>query len=173
MTTPDTRPGIPTRGSQLTASQVWRQLERSSFAVVSYGTPAGDPRSSGVLYAADRRRLYVVVATDSWKARHMAVSGRVAVTVPVRRGGLLSLLMPIPPATISFHGTVTVRPAGGPEIAALPGKVARLLPAERRASSTILEIEPEGRFVTYGIGVSLQRMRHPAAARATVPVGTD
>ncbi|HET9140766.1 pyridoxamine 5'-phosphate oxidase family protein [Actinophytocola sp.] len=170
MTTPDTRPGIPTRGPQLTATQVWRQLQRSSFAVISYRTPAGDPRSSGVLYAAEGRRLYVVVATDSWKARHIAVDGRVAVTVPVRRGGLLSLLMPIPPATISFHGRATVRPAGEPEIGALPGRVARLLPTERRASSTIIEIAPEGRFATYGIGVSLQRMRHPAAARATVPV---
>ena len=42
----------------------------------------------------------------------MAADGRVAVTVPVRRGGILSLVAPIPPATVSFHGTAVVHPAG-------------------------------------------------------------
>jgi hypothetical protein len=71
---------------RLSSAQIWRQLERSSFAVVSHTTPAGEPRSSGVVYAAAGQRLYVVVASDSWKARHIAADGRVAVTVPVRRG---------------------------------------------------------------------------------------
>jgi hypothetical protein len=158
----------------LTSAQVWRELGRASFAVISYTTPAGEPRSSGVLYASDGRRLYMVVASDSWKARHIMADARVAVTVPVRRGGLLALLAPIPPATISFAGTATVRPAVAADLGSLPGPLASLLPAERRASSTIIEIEPRGRFVTYGVGVSLPRMRHPAAARARVPVaGAD
>lgn len=158
------------RGPRLRGAQVWRALGRCSFAVISYVTPAGHPRSSGVLYVADGQRLYVVVANDSWKARHIALDGRVAVTVPVRRGGILALLAPIPPATISFHGTAAIHSATAVEIGALPGRVVRLLPAERRTSSTIIEIQPEGRFVTYGLGVSLLRMRHPAASRATVPV---
>jgi hypothetical protein len=157
-------------GPRLTSTRIWRELERASFAVVGYTTPAGEPRSSGVLYVAEGHRLYVVVAGDSWKARHIALSGRVAVTVPVRRGGLLSLLAPIPPATISFPGNATVRPAGEPGSGSLPSRLARMLPAERRASSTIIEIQPDGRFVTYGIGVRLLRMRDPAASRATVPV---
>ena len=159
--------------ARLTSEQVWRALNRASFAVVSYVTPAGEPRSSGVVYAADGRRLYVAVASDSWKARHIAASGRVAVTVPVRRGGLLSLLFPIPPATVSFHGTATVHPPGPVADRAAPARLASLLPPERRASSCILEIVPEGRFMVYGLGVSLARMRSPAAARARVPVGRD
>jgi len=149
----------------VTTEQVWRQLGRSSFAVVSHVTPAGDPRSSGVVYAVADRRLYVVVAPDSWKARHLAADGRVAVTVPVRRGGLLSLLAPIPPATVSFHGTATVHPPGS-----VPGRLASLIPVERRASGSVVEIEPEGDFVLYGIGVPLLRMREPDASRARVPV---
>jgi hypothetical protein len=151
---------------RLSSAQIWRQLERSSFAVISHTTPAGEPRSSGVVYAAAGQRLYVVVAGDSWKARHIAADGRVAMTVPVRRGGLLALLAPIPPATISFPGTAIVH--ADPD--ALPAALARLLPAERRQVSTVIEIEPHGRFVTYGICVPLLRMRYPAAARATVPV---
>jgi hypothetical protein len=158
-------------GSRLTSEQVWRALTRASFAVVSYVTPAGEPRSSGVVYATDGGRLYMAVASDSWKARHIAASGRVAVTVPVRRGGLLSLLFPIPPATVSFHGTAVVHPAGPVADRAAPEQLVSLLPPERQATSCILEILPEGQFMVYGLGVPLARMRSPAAARARVPVG--
>ena len=156
----------------LTSAQVWRALAKASFAVVGYVTPSGEPRSSGVVYATAGKRLYVVVAADSWKARHIAASGRVAVTVPVRRGGLLALLFPIPPATISFHGAAVVHPAGPVAGHAVPERFASLLPPERQASSCLLEIVPEGQFLVYGLGVSLTRMRSPAAARARVPVGT-
>src|SRR5215467_11578397 len=64
--------------ARLTSEQVWRALAKASFAVVSHTTPTGEPRSSGVVYATAGRRLYAAVAADSWKARHIAASGRVA-----------------------------------------------------------------------------------------------
>src|SRR5437762_2016296 len=76
---------------RLTAEQVWHALGKASFAVISYVTPSGAPRSSGVVYDTLGRRLFVAVAPDSWKVKHISISGQVAVTVPVRRGGLLSL----------------------------------------------------------------------------------
>ena len=164
--------GREAAAGRLTSEQVWRAIARASFAVVSYVTPDGDPRSSGVVYAAAGRRLYVAVAPDSWKARHIAASGRVSVTVTVRRGGLLSLLLPIPPATASFHGTAIVHPPGLVGASGAPDNLAALLPAVRRASCCVLEIIPEGQFLTYGLGVSLTRMRSPADAWARVPVGT-
>ena len=36
--------------ARLTTKQVWHQVAKGSFAVLSYVTPAGEPRSSGVLY---------------------------------------------------------------------------------------------------------------------------
>jgi hypothetical protein len=117
--------------------------------------------------------LYVVVAPDGWKAKHVAASGRVAVTVPVRRGGLLSLLAPIPPATISFHATAVVHPAGSPAARSLSRELASLLPADRQASACLIEVIPQGTFVTYGVGVPLWKMRDPAAARARVPVSQE
>jgi hypothetical protein len=157
--------------SGLTSDQVWREIEQRSFAVVSYVTPAGDPRSSGVVYVAARHRLYVAVAPDSWKARHIPATDQVAVTVPVRRGGLLSLLWPIPPATISFHARAVVHPQGSLDVASLSSELAALVPAERLAASRIVEILPQGHFLTYGIGTPLMRMREPAASRARVTVG--
>jgi Pyridoxamine 5'-phosphate oxidase len=156
--------------SRLSSEQVWRQIAKASFAVLSHVTPSGEPRSSGVVYRTLDRRLYIAVAPNSWKARHLAVNGRVAVTIPVPRGGLLALVMPIPPATVSFHGNAIVHPAGSPEVGPLLEELGALLPAERRTSAAVIEIVPDGAFVTYGIGVSLNEMRDPDTARSRVPV---
>ena len=171
-----TTPG-PARASEtdrpalhLSSEQVWHELENASFAVLSYVTPAGDPRSSGVVFAATDHRLYVVTAPDSWKARRIADGAQVAVTVPVRRGGLLSLVAPIPPATVSFHAIATVHPPGTLSIASVSERLARLVPPERRAGC-VIELVPQGSFMTYGIGVSLRDMAHPATALAHAPVG--
>lgn len=161
------------QAARLSSEQVWRALAKASFAVISYVTPAGAPRSSGVVYTIVGRRMYVAVAPTSWKARQIAVRGQVSVTVPVRRGGILALLLPIPPATISFRGTATVYPAGSTANGALMEARARLdpmMPPERRAVATIIEITPEGRFLTFGVGIPLMQMRNPAAASARVPV---
>ncbi|MDQ7910411.1 pyridoxamine 5'-phosphate oxidase family protein [Phytohabitans sp. ZYX-F-186] len=149
---------------------VWDTLAKASFAVLSYTTPRGEPRSSGVVYRLVDRKMYAAVAEDSWKARHIAVNGDVAVTVPVRRGGLMALLLPIPPATISFAATAIVHPAGALPPGPLAGELGPLLPPERRTSACLVEIVPRGHFVTYGVGVPLARMRVPALARARVPV---
>lgn len=153
----------------LTAEQVWNELEKASFAVISYVTPKGKPRASGVMCAAVGRRLYVVTAPDSWKARQISDGDEVAVTVPIRRGGMLSLVAPIPPATVSFHARATVHPAGSVSIESVSKKLASLLPRER-ATGCLLELVPDGNFLTYGLGVSLQAMAKPAVALAHVPV---
>jgi len=156
-------------GPHLTVEQVWHELDRASFAVIGYVTPAGEPRSSGVVYKTVGTRLYMAVAPDSWKARHIAASGRVAVTVPVRRGGVLSLVTPIPPATISFHATAIVHPAGSVRVSALSHELDALLPPERRDLAVLIELVPEGEFLTYGVGVPLLDMRNPESSRGVVP----
>jgi Pyridoxamine 5'-phosphate oxidase len=160
----------PATGPVLTTERVWNEIERASFAVISYVTPAGKPRSSGVMCAAKNHRLYVVTAADSWKARQISTGDEVAVTVPIRRGGLLSLIVPIPPATVSFHATATVHPAGPVSIDKVPKKLASQLPKERWSAGCLLELAPVGNFLTYGLGVSLQDMAKPEAALAHVPV---
>jgi hypothetical protein len=171
--TRQTRTGEGRVASRLTGEQVWRGLAKASFAVLSYVTPAGEPRSSGVVYKAIGRRLYVGAPCDSWKAKHVAATGRAAVTVPVRRGGLLSLVATIPPATISFHGAAIVHPPGSPQASGLLKELGSLIPKERRAVDSVIEIVPEGAFLTYGVGVSLPKMLDVTAALARVPVTTE
>jgi len=153
-----------------TSEQVWRAVTNASFAVLACVTPDGAPRSSGVVYKAVGDRLVIAVAPDSWKAKHIASDGQVAVTVPVRRGGLLSIVAPIPPATISFHGTAVVHPAGSPQARSALEALGSLLPPKRRASAAVVEICPSGAFVTYGLRIPLLKMLDPATALARVPV---
>ena len=155
---------------RLSTDQVWRVLEKTANAVLGHVTPMGAPRTSGVVYAVVDRHLYIAVAPDSWKARQIATGDQVSVTALVRRGGILSLLFPIPPATITFHGRATVYPPGSPEVGPKLAKLAKLLPPDRRGSACLIEVAPEGYFLTYGIGVPLMTMRQPQAARARVPV---
>lgn len=152
----------------LTSDGVWRALEHASFAVLGHINGSGEPRSSGVVYGVAHRRLFVVVAADGWKAHDLHTGDEVAVTIPVRRGGLLSLVFPIPPATISFHARVTVHEPGSVRPEMVPPDLARLLPTHEWGSSVLLELAPDGAFLTYGIGVSLLDLRRPELARGRV-----
>src|SRR5512132_1930081 len=124
---------LPASAPHLTTQQVWNELEKASFAVVSHVTPDGRPRSSGVVCGAAGRRVYVVTAPDSWKARQISDGDEVAATVLIRRGGLLSLVAPIPPATVSFHAKVTLHPPGSVRLESVSKKLASRLPRDRRA----------------------------------------
>jgi hypothetical protein len=166
----ETHPGARPTTPRESTERVWSELGRASFAIISYVTPSGEPRSSGVVYGVGGRHLYLGVAPDSWKARQIADGQQVAVTVPVRRGGLLSLLAAIPPATISFHARAVVHPAGTLDIGSVSKKLESLIPEARREVDTLLELVPEGTFLTYGIGVSLKAMLDPAVAQAHVSV---
>jgi hypothetical protein len=156
---------------RLTTDQVWAAIDRASNAVLGHVTPAGAPRTSAVVYRSIDRRIYVAVAPGSWKDRHIRADGRVSMTILVRRGGPLSLIFPIPPATVTFQGTASVHPADDPSMRAILDRLSGLLPPNRRSSSAIIEITPQDEFLTYGIGVRLGAMRTPQAARSHVPVG--
>ena len=158
--------------TRLASDQVWQALDEASYAVVAFVGADGQPRSSGVVYAVVDRRIYVVTAADSMKARQLQDGQTLAVTVPVRRGGVLSLLFPIPPASVSFRARVTVHAPGSVDIESLSRRLARMLP-EQRKEGVVLELEPVGTFLAYGIGVSLREMVDPARSLAHVPVEAD
>lgn len=151
-------------------AHVWHAISKASFAVISHVTPTGEPRSSGVVYGMVGRHLFVVTDPGSWKARQITDGVRVAVTVPVRRGGLLALLAPIPPETVSFAARVIVHPAGTVDLRSLSKRLAAMVP-DQRGSGPVLELVPEGAFVTYGVDVSLRTMANPDAAEGRVMIG--
>jgi len=160
-------PAVP----QVTPATVWRAVEKATFAVVGYVTPEGKPRTSGVMYAAQDHRLFVSTDADSWKARHIHTGDEVSVTVTVHRGGLLAPLLHIPPATVTFHARASVYSAAVVEPGQVPATLIKRLPPATREHICLIELAPEGEFVTYGIGVPLRRRAVPRTARSRVAVG--
>jgi hypothetical protein len=50
--------GVETRSpARVSTERVWWEIANASFAVLGYVTPAGEPRSSGVVYVTDGHRL--------------------------------------------------------------------------------------------------------------------
>jgi Pyridoxamine 5'-phosphate oxidase len=156
-------------GPSITSDDVRRALAHQSFAVLAHIDLVGRPRSSGVVYGMADDRLWVATYRDSRKAHDLRTGDHVSVTVPVRRGGILALLLPIPPATISFTAAVTVHAPGSLSPSTLPADLVKLLPDEGWATSVVFELAPVGEFLTYGIGVSLADMRRRARSLAHVP----
>ena len=148
-------------GLTLSTEQVWKAIAKTSFASSAISPRRGSPDPAASSTRPSAGGCIVAVAPDSWKARHIAASGRVAVTVPVRRGGLLSLVAPIPPATDQLPRDGERAPgrlaAGSPLLKEL-GSLSR---PSGGPPASIIEILPEGAFVTYGLGVSLSKHARP------------
>lgn len=124
--------------------------------------------SRNLFYKMVGRRLFGAVTPDSWKvearreerpdrADAAGASGRDPVARGVHSAGDNQL------------------PCGGdraqtrvPTARPLLKELGFLIPKERGTAGAIIEILPEGEFVTYALGIPLSKMRHPAAARAHV-----
>lgn len=157
--------------ADLTSDEIWGEIDRRSFAVVSFVNSRGEPRSAGVVYVTDGRRLFVATDTASWKARHIRAHPHVAVTIPIAKRIPFLPWIQIPAATISFHGVATVASVDDTD----PDLAHRLLrgleddPA-RRAETSVVTIAPEGSFTTYGVGVTTLEMRDRTKARGHAAV---
>lgn len=156
---------------QLTTEQVWQAIDNELFAVVGMVNAANEARTVGIMYVVRNRKLYFLTDRDTWKVRHISANGHVSVTVPIARRIPLISWVKIPQATITFQGWARVLPAAetSPEMlrAILGGKMDERNVAE---ASCVIEIAPEGEFVTYGIAVPLMDMREPEKARGRAPV---
>jgi hypothetical protein len=149
------------------ADEVWKEIERWPFAVLGFVTPSGEARAAGVMYTVRHRSLYVITGPDTWKARHIRANPHVSVTVPVQR--LPIRVRKAPPAVITFAGLATIL-----DLDDLDDELRTALTRGIDVASMemcAVRVAPVGRFVTYGIGVPLMKMRRPGEALARVPVG--
>ena len=156
---------------ELNSDVVWRELERNFFAVLGFTNAKGEPRTAGIVYTVDDHHLWIGTGKSSWKARHLAERPAVSVTAAIPKRIPFLPFVPIPAATITFQGTCSVlepEETPAPILKALLRGMAE--DAELVADMALLRIEPRGRFVTYGIGVSLWAMRKPELARGVAPV---
>jgi hypothetical protein len=148
-----------------TPDEIWAYIEKWPFAVLGFVTQGGQSRAAGVMYVVRDRRLYVVTGPDTWKVHHIRGNPRVSVTVTVQRTPIR--IRQAPPAVITFSGIATVHPIEDVDA----DLVTRLLRGVGDdLPMCVIEIEPVGLFVTYGIGIPPLQMRHPQKALARIPV---
>jgi general stress protein 26 len=155
---------------KLTSDQVWQVIEKELFAVLGMVTGKGESRTVGIIYAVRGRKIYIASAADTWKVRHIAANPNVSLTIPIAKRVPIMPWIKIPQATITLSGTARIIPAAeSPDDIVL--ELLRGLNKEMLAGMSLIEVTPEGEFVTYGVGVPLMKMRDPEQARGRAPVG--
>jgi len=155
----------------VTTDIIWSALSDHLFAVLSWVTPQGAARSAGIVYLVRDSKLLIGTEATSWKARHIRANPNVSVTATFNRRIPLMPWIRLPDATITFHGKARVIEPADVDAALLHEMEKGMVEdRERVTNSSMIEVTPEGDFVTYGIGVSLLAMRDPRKAQGRAPV---
>ena len=157
--------------NQLSSEQVWSALKKEIFAVLGMVNSKGEARTAGIVYIVHGQKIYISTAKEAWKTRHIQTNPHVSITVPIAKRIWIMPWIKIPAATITFSGKAKVLDAKSMQSEILHALFRGLeADLEKLESISVLEIEPEGDFVTYGIGISLMQMRYPEKARGRAPV---
>lgn len=156
---------------QLSSELVWTELKKELFAVLGMATARGEARTVGIVYIVHGNKLYISSREDSWKVRHVQGNPNVSITVPIARRIPVLSWIKIPQATITFSGKAKVLDARDVSMEILHTLMRGLeADPQQLAGLSVLEIEPQGEFLTYGIGIPLMQMRFPEKARGRAPV---
>jgi len=156
---------------QLESEVVWRALEKELFAVLGMVTAKDEARTVGIVYVTHEKKIYIASGKTTWKMRHVATNPNVSLTVTIPKRIPLMPFIKIPAATITFAGKARIL-----EVADISDAVTKSLlrgldlESEEVKNMAVMEIEPVGNFVTYGVGVPMMTMRHPEEARGRAPV---
>lgn len=156
---------------QLTSEQVWQVLEKELFAVLGMVNAQNEARTVGIVYVAHDKKIYIASGKDTWKMRHVRKNPNVSLTVTIPKRIPLMPFIKIPAATITFSGTAQVLDVKDISEAVTKSLLRGLdMESEAVKNMAVMEVVPQGDFITYGIGVSMMTMRHPEQARGRAPV---
>lgn len=155
----------------LTTDQVWQEIEDNLFGVLGMVNAKAEARTVGIVYIVRDRKLYIGSFKDAWKVRHTQGNPHVSMTIPIAKRIPFLPWIKIPAATITFHGTARVFNHDEVDPGVLDALYRGVAKDSRQmAASCVIEVTPEGDFITYGIGMSTMQMRFPEKARGRVPV---
>jgi hypothetical protein len=156
-------------GAVLSSQQVWGELENNLFAVLGMVTSNGEARTVGIVYVVHMQKIYIASKNDTWKVRHIRENAHVSLTVTIPKRILFLPWIKIPAATISFSGigrVLNAKKAGKDVLHSLLRGLAT--DSETLATMCVIEVQPVGDFITYGVGIPLMTMRQPEKARGRV-----
>lgn len=158
-------------GAVLSSKQVWGELENNLFAVLGMVTTKGEARTVGIVYVVHMQKIYIASRNDTWKVRHIRENAHVSMTVTIPKRILFLPWIKIPAATISFSGIGTVLNPNNVGKDVLHSLLRGLeTDTETLATMCVIEVQPVGDFITYGVGIPMMTMRQPEKARGRAPV---
>ncbi len=156
---------------QLTTEQVWNEIGQNLFAVLGVVTPKGEARTVGIVYVVDDGKFYIGSQKAAWKVKHIARNPGVSLTIPIAKRVPFLPWIKIPAATITLAGTANVWETREVNPAVLKKLYRDVVKDEQAmAASCVIEVIPQGEFITYGVGIPLMQMRFPEKARGRVAV---
>jgi hypothetical protein len=158
---------------ELTSQEVWEAIEKELFAVLGMVNAKGEARTVGIVYSVHNNKIYIATGKDTWKARHIQNNPHVSMTVILPKRIPLMPWIKIPAATITFNGLGGVLEPNQVSEQVLRALLRGLADDEERLTTMIvIEVEPVGEFITYGVGIPMMEMRNPEKARGRAPVGS-
>ena len=156
---------------QPSSELVWQALQKELFAVLGMVTAKGEARTVGIVYTSHEHKLYIASKKETWKVRHIRQNPSVSMTVTIPKRVPFLPWIKIPSATITFSGQAAVLNPEHVDPSVLQSLLRGLATnAEMLATMCVIEVQPVGDFITYGVGIPLLTMRHPDKARGRVPV---
>ena len=154
-----------------TTGNVWEAINQNLFAVLGMVTKDNQSRTVGIVYLVKDHKLYIGTGLNTWKARHIKGNPSVSMTIPIAKRVPVAPWIKVPQATITFSGSAKIIP--GDQVSKdLLTAVFRHKADDQEfmKDNCLIEVSPEGDFITYGIGIPLMKMRHPELARGRAPV---
>jgi general stress protein 26 len=132
---------------------VRRAMARRSFCILATSSAANRPHAVGLLYAAVGFDIYLLIGSDTVKARNIRENPRVAVCIPVRTFPFA------PPLAVQYQGTAQLHASDDPEIEPLlkDGRLKKItgLGALDTPGTVFVRVRPGRRITTYGLGMSI------------------
>ena len=152
-------------------SNVWEAINKELFAILGMVTEDNQSRTVGIVYLVQDNKLYIGTGLQTWKARHVNNNPSVSMTIPIAKRVPVAPWIKIPQATITFSGTANIIP-GEQAPRELLKSVFRHKADDKEfmKDNCLIEVTPEGDFITYGIGIPLMKMREPELARGRASV---
>ncbi len=134
-------------------ARVSAQIAKRSFATMATTSPAGRPHAAGVIYEAVGENLWIHTLRSSRKARNIAASGHVGITIPFRK-------LPVgPPSTIQFQAEAEIVDMQAPEVTELlaSGKLRSIAGhgALEMADGCFVRIAPPRTVHSFGLGAKI------------------
>jgi hypothetical protein len=154
-----------------TTGNVWKAIEDELFAVLGMVTKENQARTVGIAYIVKDKKLYIGTGLGTWKVRHIQQNPQVSITIPIAKRIPIAPWVKVPQATITFSGTARVIPSTDASYE-LNKAVFRHYADDPQfmQDNCLIEVSPEGDFITYGVGIPLMKMRHPHLARGRASV---